>query len=95
MKINYPGWELQFFDKANFFRKYQFDLFKDYIKGVVAEVGPGNGTNIQYYRQKASKIECFEPSKSFFFKLKKKFIKDKNIKVNNKVFKKQKTLRIF
>ena len=89
MKINYPGWELKFFDKAKFFRKYQFDLIKHYIKGVVAEVGPGNGTNIEYYRDKASNIDCFEPSKSFFIKLKKKFMKDKKIKINNSIFKKQ------
>ena len=38
-KINYDGWELEFFDKADNFRNYQFDLIKKSLKGRVAEIG--------------------------------------------------------
>ena len=43
-KIFYDGWELEYFDRAINFRNYQFDILKKYIKGIVAEVGPGNGS---------------------------------------------------
>jgi len=49
LNINYNGWELKFFDKSKNFRNYQLKLIKNYIKGHVAEVGPGNGTNLSYY----------------------------------------------
>jgi len=39
----YEGWELKYFDKSNNFRNYQYEIFKNYIKGYVAEIGPGYG----------------------------------------------------
>lgn len=48
-KINYPGWELKYFDKALNFRRYQLSFIKKYISGEVAEVGPGNGVNLKFY----------------------------------------------
>ena len=56
-KINYPGWELIYFDKANNFRSYQQNLIKKYIKGKVAEVGPGNGVNVELYHQLSNKLD--------------------------------------
>ena len=41
--IDYEGWELSYFDLSKNFRKYQFDLIKEFISGNVAEIGPGNG----------------------------------------------------
>ena len=41
-KALYDGWELKYFDKAFNFRNYQFELVKKFIRGRVAEVGPGN-----------------------------------------------------
>ena len=38
--IDYDGWELGFFDLSKNFRKYQFDLIKEFISGKVAEIGP-------------------------------------------------------
>ena len=64
-KFFYEGWELEYFDKASNFRKYQFDLVKKYIKGHVAEVGPGNGIFLKYYRNLADKIDLYEPSENF------------------------------
>lgn len=86
--INYPGWELKYFDKALNFRRYQFSLIKEYICGQVAEVGPGNGINLKFYKSLAKKIYLFEPSQMFIKKLKKN--KNKKIKIINTVFTKSK-----
>ena len=85
-KINYPGWELKFFDKSYNFRKYQFDLIKKYLEGHVAEVGPGNGGNLVGYIKNPKKIDLYEPSKKLFINLKKKFKKHKKIKFFNSTF---------
>jgi len=82
--INYPGWELKFFDKALNFRQYQFSLMQKYINGEVAEVGPGNGVNLKNYETLAKKIYLFEPSKVFIKRLKK--YKNRKIKVINSIF---------
>ena len=39
---DYNGWELNFFDKANNFREYQWSFFRKHIKKKILEVGPGN-----------------------------------------------------
>ena len=43
----------------------EFDLVKKFIKGKVAEVGPGNGTFLKYYLPLANSIDLFEPSENF------------------------------
>ena len=86
-KNNYLGWELQSFDNANNFRNYQFSLFKKYIRGEVAEVGPGNGSLVKLYNNKVKKIYLFEPSKNLFINLKKKLKKNKKIYFFNKKLK--------
>ena len=48
--LNYSGWELSFFDNADNFRNYQIDIIKNNLKGVVAEIGPGNGSLCEKYR---------------------------------------------
>lgn len=87
-KINYPGWELKYFDKALNFRRYQLSFIKKYICGEVAEVGPGNGVNLKFYESLAKKIYLFEPSMTFIKRLKK--YKNKKIKIINSFFKKSK-----
>jgi hypothetical protein len=84
MSINYPGWELKYFDKALNFRKYQFLLTKKYIYGHVAEIGPGGGANLNIYKSLAKSIDLFEPSKKIFSKLSK--YKNNKIKIFNKIF---------
>ncbi len=42
MYMKYPGWELEFFDKAINYRKYQYSLIKSFIQDSILEVGPGN-----------------------------------------------------
>ena len=83
---DYKGWELKFFDNSKNFRFYQLKLIKKYLKGHLAEVGPGNGTNLFYYINKPSKIDLFEPSRKHYVNLKKKFKNYKKIKFHNKFF---------
>ena len=41
--MNYPGKELELFDKANFWRKYIFFKTNKFIKGDILEIGAGLG----------------------------------------------------
>tara|TARA_Y100001958_G_C21111053_1_gene457980 strand:- start:23 stop:712 length:690 start_codon:yes stop_codon:yes gene_type:complete len=82
--INYPGWELKYFDKAKNFRKYQFNLIKNNIKGNIAEIGPGNGVFLKYYIKNSKKIYLYEPTVAFNKNLKKN--RSKRIRIINKKF---------
>ena len=86
MPKNYKGWELELFDNSKNFRIYQLKLIKKYLKGHLAEVGPGNGANLNYYIDIPSKIDLFEPSKKHYLNLKKKFKNYSKIKFYNKFF---------
>jgi len=88
-KALYDGWELKYFDKAFNYRNYQFDLVKQFIRGKVAEVGPGNGVFLKYYLPLASQIDLFEPSENFLIKLNE--FKDPKVNVINKFFEKNET----
>ena len=81
--IDYDGWELGFFDLSKNFRKYQFDLIKEFISGNVAEIGPGNGIFLEYYLDRCDKLDLFEPDKNLFSKLNYKFSNHEKIKVIN------------
>ena len=83
-KIFYDGWELEYFDRAINFRNYQFDILKKYIKGIVAEVGPGNGSFLKYYLPLAEQIDLYEPSTNFIDNLKK--IKNQKTSIINNNF---------
>lgn len=73
-KYSYSGWELPYFDKAQNFRKYQYDLIKIHVKDHVAEIGPGNGLFLEkYIYLTKKKVDLFEPTKKFCLILKKKF----------------------
>ena len=85
-KIDYEGWELEHFDNSINFRNYQNDLFKNHLRGHVAEVGPGNGENLQIYKDKVEILELYEPSKVLFENLISKFGNDKKFIIKNEVF---------
>lgn len=85
-KIYYPGWELKFFDNSKNFRDYQFQLFKNFIIGNIAEIGPGNGMNLSFYFNKPKKIDLYEPSKNLYKTLKKRFFRKKKLKIFNRKF---------
>ena len=82
----YNGWELNFFDNAKNFRLYQLQLIRKFLNGYIAEVGPGNGKNLKYYKNIPIKIDLFEPSKKLYKNLKKTFKKNKKINFYNKNF---------
>ena len=86
MKAEYEGWELNYFDSANNFRQYQFNLILDSINGDVAEVGPGTGKNIKYYIQKVKKLHLFEPSNQLYKFIEKEHSQNGKIKIFNKNF---------
>ena len=72
MNNSYEGWELCYFDQADKFRNYQFDLCKKYISGKTAEIGPGTGENIKYYHSNVSSLCLLETNKKLFEEIKKK-----------------------
>ena len=70
--IQYDGFELEHFDSASNFRKYQISLVKNFIKGKFLEVGAGKGGLIPFYKKLANDITIIEPEKKLFKILKKK-----------------------
>ena len=83
MISNNSSWKLKFFDAAKNWRKYQFKIISKYIQRNVLEVGPGTGNNLKYYKNKASTITLLEINKKLARSLKKKFYKNKKIKILN------------
>ena len=81
-KINYDGFELDTFDKAKNFRKYQIYYLKNLIKDPFLEVGAGQGGLVNLYKKFTNDITLLEPDSKLFHFLKKKFRK-KNIKIKN------------
>ncbi len=89
IKTFYDGWELDFFDDSKNFRNYQYKLVQNFLKGRIAEVGPGNGANLYFYSKHSKRIDLYEPEKKLYINLKKKY-KKKKISIFNKKFKTQK-----
>jgi 2-polyprenyl-3-methyl-5-hydroxy-6-metoxy-1,4-benzoquinol methylase len=84
--IQYDGFELEHFDSASNFRKYQISLVKNFIKGKFLEVGAGKGGLIPFYKKLANDITIIEPEKKLFKILKKKYF-NKKIKIEKKTIK--------
>jgi hypothetical protein len=78
--MDYPGKELEIFDKATIWRKYVYILIKRFLKENLLEVGAGIGSFTKNYKNKFSKITITELDKKNIFKLKKLF-KNSKIKV--------------
>ena len=85
-KIQYNGFELDHFDSALNFRKYQISLIQKFIKGKFLEVGAGKGGLIPFYKKFVKDITIIEPEKKLFKILKKNNLKNK-IKVKNQIIK--------
>ena len=83
MMLDESSWELEFFDAAKNWRKYQFKNILKYINSSVLEIGPGTGHNVQYYKNRASQITLLETNKNLANSLKSKFDEDKKIIVLN------------
>lgn len=75
--MNYPGKELEIFDKATFWRKYVHILVKNYMRENLLEVGAGIGSFTYNYKNNFSKITLTELDKNNILILKKRFKKSK------------------
>lgn len=87
-KFKYDGFELEYFDSSNNFRNYQLSLIKKYlIKRKIAEVGPGRGGFVKYYKKYSKSLFLIEPDRKLFRILKQKYynkkISVKNSKIQN------------
>ena len=83
--MNYPGKELEIFDKAHFWRNYTYLLVKKFIGKKILEVGAGIGSFTETYIKEKSDITLSEIDSFNYETLKKKFNSQKNIKVENKL----------
>ena len=81
--MNYPGLELENFDKATIWRKYIYLLIKKYINNNILEVGAGIGSFTKNYKKKMKNITLSETDRSNYNLLLKKFEDKKNIKIIN------------
>ncbi len=84
--FDYDGWELKFFDNANNFRNYQFNLIKKHINGSVCEIGPGNGSLSAKYIDLCDELILYEPSENLNQSLNKMFEDNKKIKIFKETF---------
>tara|TARA_B100001057_G_C22824642_1_gene940908 strand:- start:694 stop:1374 length:681 start_codon:yes stop_codon:yes gene_type:complete len=80
--MDYPGKELEIFDKATFWRKYIYILVKSYLKENLLEVGAGIGSFTKNYKNNFSNITLTELDKKNIKKLKKTF-KESKIKIKS------------
>ena len=83
--MQYEGWELNFFDNAKNFRKYQLDLIRDYLGESVLEIGPRNGSfSKECVLINTKKLTLSELDTVHFQKLKKEFNLVDNVTVVQK-----------
>jgi SAM-dependent methyltransferase len=79
--MNYPGLELENFDKAVIWRKYIYFFIKKYINNKdILEVGAGIGSFTRNYEKNAKDVTLTELDNSYFNLLSKQF-SNKKIKV--------------
>ena len=71
--MNYPGKELEIFDKAVIWRKYIYFTVKKYIKNDLLEVGAGIGSFTENYKNNLKNITLTELDKQNIKRLKKRF----------------------
>jgi len=82
--MEYPGQELEIFDKATFWRKYIHTLIKYYLKDNFLEIGAGIGSFTENYCQNIKNIVLTDLDKKNITILQKKFSRDQNITIENK-----------
>ena len=82
--MNYPGKELEVFDKASFWRTYLYLVIKKFIGKKILEVGAGIGSFTKIYVKDNINITLSEVDDSNYQTLKKKFL-PKNVKIENKL----------
>ena len=82
--MNYPGKELEMFDKAHFWRKYLHLVIKKFIGKKILEVGAGVGSFTKIYVKENVDTTLSEIDNVNYEILKKTFDLQKNVKVENK-----------
>ena len=70
--MEYPGLELENFDKAHVWRKYIYFLIKKYFRDNFLEIGAGIGSFSKMYINKFTDITLTEADTNNFNILKKK-----------------------
>ena len=83
--MNYPGKELENFDKAHFWRNYVYLIIKKFIGKKILEVGAGIGGFAKTYIKDDLNVTLSEIDNTNYQTLKKKFSSQKNVKVENKL----------
>jgi len=81
--MEYPGLELETFDKAKIWRKYTFLLIKKYFKDEILEVGAGIGSFTKNYINKFNNITLSETDNKNLEEIKKKFSNISKINIEN------------
>ena len=81
--MNYPGLELENFDKAHIWRKYIYFLIKKYLNDNILEIGAGIGSFTRNYINDFKDITITETDDKNLIYLKKKFHDKNNIKITN------------
>ena len=84
--IQYDGFELDNFDLASNFRKYQISLIAKFINGKFLEVGAGKGGLIPFYENLIKDITIIEPEKKLYKILKKNY-SSRRLKIRNQTIK--------
>ena len=79
--MDYPGLELENFDKATIWRKYIYSLIKKYINSNVLEVGAGIGSFTKNYQKKIESIVLSETDTSNYNLLIEKFKNNLNLNI--------------
>ncbi len=88
--LKYDGFELEYFDNSTNFRKYQLNLIKKFIKNNTAEVGPGRGGFVNYYKKYCKFLHLIEPDRKLCGLLKQKYL-NKKITIKNSTINKVQT----
>ena len=83
--MEYPGKELEVFDKANFWRNYLYLIIKKFLGKKILEVGAGIGSFTKIYMNKEMDITLSEIDNLNHKTLNEKFEKKSNIKVVKKL----------
>ena len=81
--MNYPGKELEIFDKASFWRNYTYLLIKKFIGKKILEVGAGIGSFTKIYIKENINVTISEIDNFNYESLKKTFNPEKNVKVES------------
>jgi|TARA_B100000929_G_scaffold179130_1_gene141868 hypothetical protein len=81
--MNYPGKELENFERAYIWRKYIYFLIKKYLKDNILEVGAGIGSFTKNYIKYFKSIQLTETDHNNYLKLKERF-RDNDLLIENK-----------